>query len=106
MSNFILAPPSRASLPVSFSPRHASFCIWHSSFIIPPMFSDPPLTKRQLGWLFVMTGVGLSLAALGVDLVRAGRFTGFGPIQQQALSVGLGLLLFGLSLFPLGHRPA
>jgi hypothetical protein len=87
---------------------HLSFVIFHSPFVIynPPMFSDPPLTKRQVGWLFVLAGAVLMLAAVGADLVRAGRFTGFGPAQQQALGGGLLLLLFGLSLFPLGHRPA
>ncbi len=70
------------------------------------MFSDPPLTKRQVGWLFVLAGVALILAALGADLVRAGRFTGFGLAQQRALGGGLLLVLFGLSLFPLGRRPA
>jgi hypothetical protein len=70
------------------------------------MFSDPPLTKRQLGWLFVFAGAGLGLLAVGADLLKAGRFEGLGPLQQQALGLGVLLLLFGLSLFPLGQRPA
>ena len=92
----------------AFVIRHFPFVIFHFSFVIYnlTMFSDPPLTKRQLGWLFVLAGAALSLAALSIDLVRAGRFMGFGPVQQQALGVGLLLLLFGLSLLPLGHRPA
>ena len=70
------------------------------------MFTDPPLTKRLLGWLFALAGTGLSLVALGADLLKTGRFEGLGPLQQQALGAGVLLLLFGLSLFPLGHRPA
>jgi hypothetical protein len=67
---------------------------------------DPPLTKRQLGWLCLGTGMVLAVAALAADLVGAGRFGGLGPAQQQALAWGGALILFGLSLLPLGHRPA
>ena len=70
------------------------------------MFTDPPLTKRQVGWLFVLAGAGLALLALGADVLKTGRFEAPGPLQLQALGVGVLLLLFGLSLFPLGHRPA
>jgi len=70
------------------------------------MFTDPPLTKRQVGWLFVLAGAGLALLALGADVLKTGRFEAPGPLQQQALGAGVLLLLFGLSLFPLGHHPA
>ncbi len=70
------------------------------------MFSDPPLTKRQIGWLFAVAGVGLAVLALGADLFKVGRFEGLGPVQLRTLGGGVLLLLFGLSLFPLGHRPA
>ena len=70
------------------------------------MFSDPPLTKRQIGWLFVLAGIGLALLAVSADLIKAGRFEGFGPLQLRALGAGMLLVLFGLSLLPLGHRPA
>ncbi len=70
------------------------------------MLHDPPLTKRQLGWLSLGTGALLVAASLAADLVGAGRFGGLGPAQRQALAAGGGLVLFGLSLLPLGHRPA
>jgi hypothetical protein len=70
------------------------------------MLSDPPLTKRQVGWLFVLAGIALALAAIGADLLKTGRFEGLGPLQLQGLGGGVLLLLFGLSLFPLGQRPA
>lgn len=67
---------------------------------------DPPLTKRQLGALILAVGVLLAGAALGADLVGAGRFHGLGPAQRQAL-VAAGLLIaLGVSLLPLGRRPA
>jgi hypothetical protein len=70
------------------------------------MLSDPPLTKRQLGWLFILGGAGLALATLGVDLIGAGKFNGLGPAQRQALLASGALILFGLTLLPLGNRLA
>ncbi len=70
------------------------------------MFSDPPLTKRQLGWLMIFAGVLLVLGSLLVDVVGAGQFGGLGPAQRQAIGAGLFILLFGLSLLPLGNLPA
>lgn len=78
----------------------------HAQCYNPAVFRDPPLTKRQLGWLFVLTGSGLALITLAADLVGAGRFGGLGPAQRQALAGAAVLLLFGLSLLPLGSRPA
>lgn len=71
-----------------------------------PVLHDPPLTKRQLGWLCMSLGALALFAALAADLVGAGRFGGLGPAQRQALAGGLALVGFGLSLLPLGHRPA
>jgi Na+-driven multidrug efflux pump len=70
------------------------------------VFDDRPLTKRQLGWLSLAAGLALALATLAADLVGAGQFDGFGPAQRQALAAGGLLVAFGLSLLPLGHRPA
>jgi hypothetical protein len=67
---------------------------------------DPPLTKRQLGRLCLLLGLGLGLAALVADFVGAGRFGGLGPAQRQALAAAGLLFVFGLSLLPLGNRPA
>ena len=70
------------------------------------MSSDPPLTKRQLGWLIFVAGTIVIVGSFSVDLIGAGQFTGLGPAQKQAISGGIVLVLFGLSLLPLGHRPA
>lgn len=70
------------------------------------MFSDPPLTKRQLGWLLLSAGVLVIATSLAADLVGAGQFNGLGPAQQKALGTGLGLALFGLTFLPLGQRLA
>jgi hypothetical protein len=74
--------------------------------IITAVFSDPPLSKRQLGWLMAAGGSLLAIAALGADLVGAGRYNGLGPVQRTALATAIAIVLFGLSLVPLGHRPA
>jgi hypothetical protein len=67
---------------------------------------DAPLTKRQLGWLVLSAGALLMLASLAADFLGAGRFAGLGPAQLQALGAGALLILFGLTLLPLGDRPA
>jgi len=56
--------------------------------------------------LFVLGGAGLALATLGVDLIGAGKFNGLGPAQRQALLASGALILFGLTLLPLGNRLA
>ncbi len=71
-----------------------------------PVSANTSLTKRQLGWLILAAGSALSAITLAADLVGAGQFTGLGPAQQQALGLGLLLLLFGVTLLPLGDRPA
>ena len=70
------------------------------------MPSDAPLTKRQLGWLIVSAGALIALAGLGAYLLGLGQFRGFGPAKQQVLGLGLLLVLLGLTLVPLGDRPA
>lgn len=70
------------------------------------MFTDHPLTKRQLGWLILSLGIVMVLASLGVDLVGAGQFNGQGPAQRQLIGAGALIALFGLTLLPLGDRPA
>jgi hypothetical protein len=74
--------------------------------IISPVFADPPLRKRQLGFLIVLAGVALAVVALGADLLGLGRFNGIGPAQRLALLGASAVVLFGLSLIPLGNRPA
>jgi hypothetical protein len=51
-------------------------------------------------------GVLLALVTFSADLVGAGRFGGLGPAQRQALLAAGLIIAFGLSLLPLGHRPA
>ena len=64
------------------------------------------VTKRQLGLLFIVLGIGAVVALFAIDLLGAGQFEGIGPAQRQALLVAGAVVLLGLSLWPLGDRPA
>jgi hypothetical protein len=66
----------------------------------------PMITKRQLGILFILLGAAALLAVLAVELLEAGRHRGVGPMQQIALAAAGLTILVGLSLWPLGNRPA
>lgn len=64
------------------------------------------MTKRQLGFLMIGLGVTAVIALFALDFARAGQYQGIGPAQRQAmLAAGLAVLV-GLSLLPLGNRPA
>lgn len=58
------------------------------------------VTKRQLGLLFILLGVGAAVGTFVIDLLGAGQFQGIGPAQQRALvAAGLAVLV-GLTLIP------
>jgi hypothetical protein len=63
-------------------------------------------TKRHLGWLLVISGVGVFAVVLGIDVFDVGREGGIGPAQQIALVASAGCALLGLTLIPLGRMPA
>ncbi|MEZ4516903.1 MAG: hypothetical protein R3C44_08730 [Chloroflexota bacterium] len=64
------------------------------------------ITKRQLGLIFIGLGVAAVAGSFIVDLVGAGQFQGIGPAQQRILLVAGLVILVGLTLLPLGNRPA
>lgn len=64
------------------------------------------MTKRQLGLTLIALGISAVVALLAIDLIGAGKFQGVGPTQRVAL-LGAGIVtLVGLTLIPLGDRPA
>lgn len=70
------------------------------------MLPNRPLTKKELGWLFLLAGVIGFIAILSVDIIDAGRLGGIGPAQKIALACA-GLIAFiGLTLIPLGDDTA
>ncbi|MBN1314480.1 MAG: hypothetical protein JXA42_03395 [Anaerolineales bacterium] len=64
------------------------------------------ISKRQLGIAFLAIGVIAVLAVLAIDWIGAGEYSGIGPAQKAALAAGGGIAVLGLSLIPLGDRPA
>lgn len=64
------------------------------------------MTKRQLGFTFIALGVLAIVGSFAVDLMGAGQFQGVGPAQRLALLLAGGVILLGLTLLPLGDRPA
>jgi hypothetical protein len=64
------------------------------------------VTKRQLGVFVVIVGLLVTAGTVGVDLVGAGAWSGFGPLQWIGIGVGLASLLVGAILIRLGNRPA
>ena len=64
------------------------------------------MTKRQIGFVIIGLGAIGILGLFAMDLIGAGQFQGIGPAQRLAM-IGLGfVILIGLTLLPLGDRPA
>ena len=64
------------------------------------------MSKRLLGIILLAVGLIAVLGILAVDWIGVGRFGGIGPVQKIALAAGALVVLLGLSLIPLGDRPA
>ena len=64
------------------------------------------VTKLQLGIIIILLAL-LGIAGLVVvDLVGAGEWSGFGPLQRIGAGFGGVAILVGIVLFFLGKRPA
>jgi hypothetical protein len=64
------------------------------------------VTKRQLGIIVIsITLVGVA-GIIGVDVVGAGEWGGFGPLQQMGVGTGVVGIIVGVILILLGNRPA
>jgi hypothetical protein len=64
------------------------------------------VTKRQLGLFVVAAGIVGIAGIIAVDFLGAGDWSGFGPLQQMGIGLGVGAVIVGLILFRLGDRPA
>lgn len=64
------------------------------------------MTKRQLGILMITGGLGLMLLLFVADLLGTSQYSGVGPMQRLAIGAALLTIFIGLSLLPLGDRPA
>lgn len=71
------------------------------------MLSLPAMvTKRQLGVLFILAGLAVIIGSFAVDLIGAGQFQGIGPAQRRALILAGLAIVLGITLWPLGSKPA
>lgn len=64
------------------------------------------VSKRLLGLLLVIGGIAGFVLIISIDILDVGREGGIGPAQQIALGVCVLMALIGLSLIPLGEKPA
>lgn len=64
------------------------------------------VTKRQLGIVVVALSLLVIFGTIGVDLIGAGQWGGFGPLQRIGAGIGVTTLTAGLVLIRLGNRPA
>jgi len=64
------------------------------------------ITKRQLGVGFILISLAAVVGSFAFDLLGGGQFQGIGPAQRLALLAAGTIFLVGLSLLPLGDRPA
>ncbi|HOU14700.1 MAG TPA: hypothetical protein PKZ84_16465 [Anaerolineae bacterium] len=64
------------------------------------------ITKKQLGWLIILAGLGADVALLVGGRLGAGDWAGIGPVERALLLAGLGVALLGAPLLRLGDAPA
>ncbi len=70
------------------------------------MVLDRPISKKQLGFLFVIVGLGADALLLIVGRLGAGAWSGIGPVEGALLAGGVLLALCGIPLLRLGDAPA
>lgn len=66
---------------------------------------DFTLTKRHLGVILLVAGLVLWSGMLLVEALKS-RSDGIGTVQKLGLLVGAAGIIVGLTLIPLGNRPA
>ena len=63
------------------------------------------ITKRQLGWMLIATGVLVAIGVFAANLIGAVDAS-FGPFQRIGLIAATLIVVIALPLLRLGDRPA
>jgi len=64
------------------------------------------ITKRQLGFIFIALGLLGAAGSFFNDILGRTDFQGIGPMQRLVLLAAAVVVGIGLTLVPLGDRPA
>lgn len=64
------------------------------------------MSKKQLGWAFIAIGSVAIVGLFGIDLLGASQFSGIGSTQRLGLLAAGVIIFVGLTLLPLGDKPA
>lgn len=64
------------------------------------------VTKRQLGLFIIAISLIAMVGTFAIEWFGAGNFEGIGPVQRVILGFSAISGLAGISLLPLGNRPA
>lgn len=67
---------------------------------------DYTISKRTLGIALLVGGIITAGGILAIDLLDAGREGGIGPAQAAALGSSILVAIIGVTLIPLGDKPA
>lgn len=64
------------------------------------------VTKRQLGVFVIVLACVSMVGLIGADIIGAGRWSGFGPLQRLGAALAGVAIVTGLLLISRGQRPA
>jgi hypothetical protein len=64
------------------------------------------ITKRIVGITLASAGLVIVIGMMAIDWIGAGNWGGIGPAQRLAIIVGVVISILGLTLLPLGNKPA
>lgn len=68
--------------------------------------NDFTFSKRLLGWLMVLGGVGGFASVMVLNILRHKPIAEIGPAQQLVFALCAVVVLIGATLIPLGDSPA
>lgn len=69
------------------------------------MNDEYAITKRQLGWLLLAAGIVILAVVVAAEIINT-ETNEFGTVQKLAALLGVVSVLVGVTLLPLGDRPA